>query len=110
VVEDLCADGGRGAVLEPAGRGGDHSASHEPGAVGLREADDFVDVADLLVFVVIYEERDGPAVREEAQRVRSLHRSAGPLPGRIVVPHGRVDRSDSDQRGVRHVATLPRRA
>jgi hypothetical protein len=44
-----------GAVLEPAGRGGDHGSSHEPGAVGLLKTDDVADVADLLLVVVVDE-------------------------------------------------------
>jgi hypothetical protein len=37
----------------------------EPGAVGLPGGDDVADVADLLFVVVIYEERDGLAVRRK---------------------------------------------
>ena len=49
----------------------------EPGAVGLLEADDVADVADLLFVVVIYEERDGLAVRKKAQRIGSVELRPG---------------------------------
>ena len=106
VIEDLRAEGGRGAA--PARRGGDR-ARPRAGAVGLLEADDVADVADLLFVVVIYEERDGLAVRKKAQRIGSVEPSAGSVPVRVVVPLERADRRDLDQGGVRRVA-LPRRA